>query len=301
MMIEPQNFGFNEQTATSNVFQKNVGLDKETIQNNAIKEFHQFVEKLRKHGINVCVFKDYPIPATPDSIFPNNWVSFHEDGTIILYPMLAENRRLERRSDIFMRLKSKSRFFIKQVKDYSAYENDGLFLEGTGSIVLDRVNHIAYAVYSSRTHHKILEEWSKFTGYSICGFDAKNENGSEIYHTNVLMCIADQFAVICLDAISNPQEREMVVDTLEKSGKKIISITFEQMNHFAGNMLQVHNNENKHFLVMSSQAYESLTAEQQKELKKFNKIIHSPLDTIELLGGGSARCMMAEIFLPQKP
>ena len=294
LMIQPVNFGYNAETAVNNAFQ--VAGNDAGAQEKAAEEFQQFVTVLRKNGVDVTVVKDTPEPYTPDSIFPNNWVSFHSDGTVMLYPMYAMNRRLERKQHVLDTIKNK--FNITRQVDLSGYESENIFLEGTGSMVLDRDNKIAYACLSPRTEKKVLDDFCTKAGYKPIAFISVDENGKEIYHTNVMMCVADKYVVICLGSIRDKKEKQLVTDTINKSGKSIIDISYHQMNHFAGNMLQVENNEGEKLLVMSSQAYQSLTKEQVSELEKYNKIVHSSLTTIETNGGGSARCMMAEIHLP---
>ena len=291
LMIQPVNFGFNAETAVNNTFQVNI---KENVQEKALKEFNDFVNLLRENKVDVTVITDTADPFTPDSIFPNNWISFHADGNVFLYPMFAENRRKEKKQHVLEILKDK--FFISQVNDLSKYENETQFLEGTGSMVLDRDNRIAYACISSRTDKNLLNEFCDLIHYSVVNFFSKDMNGVDIYHTNVMMCIADKFAVICLASINEESERESVIKSLTLTNKEIIDISLQQLNSFAGNMLQVSNTTNELLLVMSTQAYRSLTADQINRLEKYNRIIHSPLDTIETAGGGSARCMMAEIF-----
>ena len=294
LMIQPVNFGYNAETAVNNAFQ--VAGNDAGAQEKAAEEFQQFVTVLRKNGVDVTVVKDTPEPYTPDSIFPNNLVSFHSDGTVMLYPMYAMNRRLERKQHVLDTIKNK--FNITRQVDLSGYESENIFLEGTGSMVLDRDNKIAYACLSPRTEKKVLDDFCNKAGYKPIAFISVDENGKEIYHTNVMMCVADKYVVICLGSIRDKKEKQLVTDTINKSGKSIIDISYHQMNHFAGNMLQVENNEGEKLLVMSSQAYQSLTKEQVSELEKYNKIVHSSLTTIETNGGGSARCMMAEIHLP---
>jgi hypothetical protein len=294
LMIKPVAFDFNAQTAVNNAFQQQGSND--NAQQKAEHEFDAFVQKLTAAGVDVTVVKDTPVPHTPDSIFPNNWISFHQDGTIVLYPMYAVNRRAERKQHVLDNISAK--FKLNNTIDLSAYENNNLFLEGTGSMVLDREKKIAYACLSPRTDKTILEEWCRHMNYTPCSFYSVDESGGEIYHTNVMMCVADKYVVICLDSIQNSSEQKMVTDTITKSGKQIIEIAYPQMNRFAGNMLQVQNAKGEKILVMSSQAYNSLTPAQVKQLESFNRILHSDLTTIETNGGGSARCMMAEVFLP---
>ncbi|WCT10074.1 citrulline utilization hydrolase CtlX [Mucilaginibacter jinjuensis] len=297
LMIKPVRFGYNEQTAESNAFQTNIDLKAEEAQVNALKEFDAFVAMLYSNGVNVIVIDDTPSPHTPDSIFPNNWISFHDNGDILLYPMQAENRRLERRKDIIRQLEES--YSVKHVIDLSHFEELNQFLEGTGSMVLDRINKIAYACLSPRTDAEVLEAFSKQENYKVLLFNSVDANNQPIYHTNVVMCIGTAFAVICLDSIKDAQEKQLVVNTLKQSGKEVIDITFEQMNQFAGNMLEVESISGEKLLVMSQKAYQSLTAEQVTILSKYARLIYADLDTIETLGGGSARCMLAEVHLPK--
>lgn len=296
LMIKPVAFDFNAETAVNNAFQQEGS--NENAQQKAEAEFDGFVKKLSAAGVDVTVVQDTPVPHTPDSIFPNNWISFHQDGSIVLYPMYAANRRAERKQHVLDTIAAK--FEVKQQIDFTSKENEDLFLEGTGSMVLDREKKIAYACLSPRTDKTVFEEWCNQMSYTPCSFYSVDENGGEIYHTNVMMCVADQYVVICLDSIRDTTERDNVFDTITDSGKKIIEISYNQMNRFAGNMLQVENKSGQRYLVMSSQAYNALTPEQVKELESYNPIIHSDLTTIETNGGGSARCMMAEVFLPLK-
>ncbi len=296
LMIRPLRFEFNAQTAVNNAFQ--VPDQDKDIASLARKEFDDFASLLQSKGIDVSVVDDSPEPHTPDSVFPNNWVSFHADGTVFLYPMFAENRRLERKPEVLQQIRKK--FEIVQLHDLSNRELQQQFLEGTGSMVLDRSEQIAYACLSPRTHPEVLEEFARISGYRIVAFDAVDRNGLPIYHTNVMMCVADRYVVICLDSIRDALQQNTVTEVIRQTGKEIIPISLEQMEHFAGNMLQVENRNGEKFLVMSSQAYTSLEPGQRAKLESFNPILHSPLDTIEKNGGGSARCMMAEVFLPEK-
>jgi hypothetical protein len=295
LMIRPVDFKFNEQTASNNMFQQD--SVETNVQQKALEEFDSFVLTLSKNGIDVTVISDTLQPETPDSIFPNNWISLHEDGTVVLYPMFSENRRLERRQDIIEELSNK--FVVSQVIDLSDYENKNQFLEGTGSLVLDRKAKIAYACRSLRTSEDVIEDFCAQTGYTYLLFNALDGSGFPIYHTNVMMCIAEEFAAICLDAISDLNQRDEVVNSLRNNGKTVMDITIDQMNQFAGNMLQVKNDKNEPLLVMSEQAFNALTKEQIDFLETYNKIVTAPLDTIEKHGGGSARCMLAEIHLPK--
>jgi hypothetical protein len=303
VMIRPVAFRMNEQTVVNNHYQKVIeGLLPATINAKAQAEFDAFVEKLRAVGINVIVIDDTVEPDTPDSVFPNNWISFHENGDIALYPMFAENRRLERREDIFDILEEKG-FQINDIMDYTSAEEDGIFLEGTGNIILDRENEMAYCALSPRADEELFIEFCEDFEYNPVIFEAyQTVNGERkhIYHTNVMMCIAETFAVICADCIDDKAERKMVLQKLKESGKEIILITEDQVNNFAGNMLQVRGANDERFLVMSNAAFNVLTKDQITKIEKHCKILHASLDIIEACGGGSARCMMAEVFLPKK-
>lgn len=296
LMIKPVRFDFNTETAINNRFQvRSAGSD---IQEKALSEFEAFVTILQKNGMDVMVVEDSPEPHTPDSVFPNNWISFHEDGTVVLYPMFAENRRLERKQQVLDALHQK--FSIEQIIDLSGHETENIFLEGTGSMVLDRNNKIAYACLSPRTDKILFRKFCGLTGYRPVSFTAVDTDDQPIYHTNVMMCVAEKFVVICLDSIKDNAEKARVTQSILQSGKQVIDITYEQMNRFAGNMLQVHNREGNVFTVMSLQAYRSLTEKQLKQIENFNPVIYSDISTIETNGGGSARCMIAEVFLPLK-
>jgi hypothetical protein len=295
LMIRPVQFAFNAQTAVNNAFQSTQDSNAQEL---ALKEFDSFVGLLRKKGVDVTVVNDTVAPHTPDSIFPNNWISFHDDGSIVLYPMYAANRRLERKPHVLETLEK--HFTIRQRIDLSPYENNNAFLEGTGSMVLDRENKIAYACISQRTDVNVLSDFCTRLGYTAQTFTATDANGFPIYHTNVMMCVADRYVIICLDSIRDAAERKATLACITKTSKAIIDITLDQMNHFAGNMLQVNNAKGDPFLIMSSQAYKALTSEQVETIEQYNPILHSSLNTIERNGGGSARCMMAEVFLPER-
>ena len=274
----------------------------ETVNEKAQQEFDTFVEKLRAKGINVVVIDDTNEFNTPDSIFPNNWISFHENGSVAIYPMFAENRRLERREDVLLALEEKG-FKINDVVDYTEAEDEDVFLEGTGSLLLDRENRKAYCALSPRADESLFIEFCEDFEYSPVVFTANqtvNEKRVAIYHTNVMMCLAETFAVICLDAIDDKKERKNVVKQLRESGKEIIAISENQVNSFAGNMLQLKGFDDKKYLVMSASAYQSLTEVQLKTIEAHCEIISSSLDTIETCGGGSARCMMAEVILTKR-
>lgn len=302
LMIRPIGFRMNEQTAVNNYYQKVLdNLLPATVNKKAQEEFDLYVEKLRSFGIHVVVVSDTKEFDTPDSIFPNNWISFHQDGTVGVYPMFAENRRLERREDVLEKLESEG-FLINDVVDYTSAEEEDIFLEGTGSLLLDRINRKAYCALSPRADEDLFIEFCEDFEYTPVIFTANQTvdgRREAIYHTNVMMCLAETFAVICLDSIDDKKERKNVVKHLKQDGKQVIDISEDQVNNFAGNMLQVRGKDDQRFLVMSQAAYDSLTQQQIAEIQKHCPIISSSLDTIEACGGGSARCMMAEVFLPK--
>jgi hypothetical protein len=283
LMIKPKNFGFNEETAKSNPFQNDIK------ENNAIAEFDNFVNLLEDNSVQVLVFEDTPKPKRPDAIFPN-WISTHQDGTVILYPMLNPSRRKEVRKDIITELKND--YKIKKVIDLTNYAKEGLILEGTSSMCIDRVNKIAYAGISPRTTKKMLKVFKTISGYKIIEFNSKDRHGNAIYHTDVIIDIGKDFAIVCKEAIINCRK---VIDSLENTGHKIIEITLEQYENFAGNMVILGNN-----VFMSSTAYQSLTAIQKKKIEQYVKIHPINLTSIEKIGGGSARCMITEIFLEER-
>ena len=300
LMIRPISFRMNEQTAVNNYFQENLDIQNAEINAKAQEEFDAFVDKLRAVGVNVIVEQDDILLDTPDSIFPNNWMSFHENGNVGLYPMFAENRRKERRDEVFMRLE-KEGFKINNIVDYTAAEEEGVFLEGTGSLLLDRVNDKAYCALSPRADEDLFIEFCEDFEYTPVVFTANQTVDGKrmaIYHTNVMMCLGETFAVICLDTIDDKKERKNVINNLKEDGKEIIKITESQMANFAGNMLQVKGKDDKLYLVMSQAAHNSLSQAQIISLEKHCEILSSSLETIETCGGGSARCMMAEVFLP---
>jgi hypothetical protein len=303
LMVRPIGFRMNEQTAVNNYYQKVLdNILPETVNIKAQQEFDAFVEKLRTVGVNVVVIDDTNELDTPDSIFPNNWISFHENGLVGVYPMFAENRRLERREDVLEILESKG-YLINNVIDYTSAEEEDVFLEGTGSLLLDRTNRKAYCAISPRADEGLFIEFCEDFDYFPIVFTANQtvkERREAIYHTNVMMCLAETFAVICLDSIDDKKERKNVIKHLKEDGKEVIAITESQANNFAGNMLQVKGHNEKRFIVMSQAAYNSLNKTQVTTIEKHCKILSSSLDTIEACGGGSARCMMAEVFLPKK-
>ena len=295
LLVRPTNFAFNIETAASNVFQQKGDESEDATKQKVICEFELFTTTLQSKGVNVFVMDDTVYPEKPDAIFPNNWVSFHPDGTVILYPMYAANRRHERRQDILDTLKKD--FEIKQLLDLSNYENEGMFLEGTGSIVFDHRHKIAYACLSPRTNKELFVKVCQHLQYKPIWFLAYDNGGMEIYHTNVMMCVGERFAVICIDSISNNQEREFVLQSLKESGHQVIDITWEQMNHFAGNMLALQTNEGKSIVAISQSAFDSLTQSQKTEIGKYGELVPLSVNTIETIGGGSVRCMIAEVFL----
>jgi len=302
LMIRPVAFRLNEQTAVNNYYQKILdGLSPATVNAKAQQEFDAFVHKLRKAGVNVIVVDDTTNPDTPDSIFPNNWISFHENGDVVLYPMFAKNRREERREDILDILENNG-FIINEIMDYTSAEEDGFYLEGTGSLLLDRENDKAYCALSPRSDEELFIEFCEDFEFSPIIFEAfQTVNGERkpIYHTNVMLCIGETFAVICADCIDDKKERKMVLDSLRNDEKEIILITEAQLNNFAGNMLELEGADDRRYLVMSSSAHKSLTKKQINQIEEHVTILSVNLDIIEACGGGSARCMMAEIFLPR--
>lgn len=299
-MIRPVSFRMNEQTTVNNFYQHELkGMGPEEIQAKALVEFDTFVSKLRAAGVNVIVIEDTLDPSTPDSIFPNNWSSFHKEGKVGLYPMFAENRRLERREDILDKLEEKG-FVIKEVIDYSSAENEGVFLEGTGSIVLDRMTGVAYCALSPRADEELFIEFCEDFEYTPVVFHAYQTVGETrelIYHTNVMMAVTQNYIIVCLDAIDDKKERKNFISHAKISGKEIITISEQQVENFAGNMLQVLGKDKQPITVMSQAAFDCLTEKQRELLSKDAVLLSSDLSTIEACGGGSARCMMAEVFL----
>jgi len=301
LMVRPVAFRMNEQTAVNNFFQEKLQLKNEEINKKAQEEFDSLVKKLESVGVDVVVVNDKKELDTPDSIFPNNWVSFHQDGTAVVYPMFAENRRRERRMDFFEKLESKG-FKIDEVLDYSKAEEEDVFLEGTGSMILDRENQKAYCALSPRADEDLLIEFCEdmeFTPVIFSAYQDVDGKRKPIYHTNVMMCVADEFAVICLDCIDDKKERNSVKRHLKEDGKEIIEITESQVHEFAGNMLQLKGTNDKKYLVMSTTAHKSLSRDQIRRIEKHCEILSSDISTIETCGGGSARCMIAEVFLPK--
>ncbi|NVK07824.1 MAG: amidinotransferase [Tenacibaculum sp.] len=302
VMVRPANFRMNEQTAVNNYYQQELsGMLPASINAKAQEEFDAFVEKLEAVGVTVVVVEDTKEPNTPDALFPNNWISFHENGDVAIYPMFAGNRRLERREDVLEILEEKG-FVIENVVDYSEAEEEEVFLEGTGSMILDRHKRKAYCALSPRADEELFIEFCEDFEYTPVIFTANQtvEGRREaIYHTNVMMCVAESFAVVCLDSIDDKKEKKNVLKHLKSDGKEVIAISEQQVTQFAGNMLQVKGTNDERYLVMSSSAFNSLNSNQVKAIEKYSKILHSSLETIETCGGGSARCMMAEVFLPR--
>lgn len=301
MMIRPKNFGYNAETAKSNAFQtepEKTGESSETIREEALVEFDNFVGLLERNGVRVTVVEDKNDPITPDAVFPNNWVSFHQNGTAITYPMQSESRRFERDESIIDQLAEKLE--VHAVFNLDTYEDKGLFLEGTGSMILDRVNSIVYACLSPRTDLAVLEVFCKLLNYRKVVFHAVDGGRQPIYHTNVMMALGQSFVVICMDSILDAKEKDTLKKYFYDTKKEIINITLDQMNAFAGNMLQVKNDRNTPLLIMSSQAHASLRPDQIRHLERHSQILHAPIPTIETYGGGSVRCMMAEVFLAEK-
>lgn len=299
LMVRPAHFGYNEETAKSNAFQSNDATQSaEEISHKAIAEFDLFVERLRLAGVNVIVVKDTDKPVKPDAVFPNNWVTFHEDGTVVTYPMFAPVRRLERREDIIGKIQGM--FRVDRKIQLEEYENIDEYLEGTGSMILDRPNRLVYACLSPRTDAMLLKRFCKLMNYEPVAFHSMDGNGVEIYHTNVMMALGETFVVICLDTVRDEGEAALLLEKFTETHKEIIEISLDQMMSFAGNMLQVKSTSGETFLVMSEQAYQSLTEAQVRQIQMHTNILYSPIPVIETYGGGSARCMMAEIFLPKK-
>ena len=299
MMVRPAHFGYNAETATNNAFQTNDNsLTTNEIQDRAKKEFDTLVQKLRAKNVNIIVIEDSDTPFKSDAVFPNNWVSFHEDGRVFTYPMFSPIRREERREEILQQVAEN--FKITDRIQMEGHEAENLFLEGTGSMLFDRPNQLVYACLSLRTDEGLLDEFCQKSGFKKIAFTAVDGNGVAIYHTNVMMALGENFAVICLESIPNEAEKQEVLKNLAATGKTVIDISLFQMNNFAGNMLQVQNGENSSLLVMSDAAFNSLTKEQISEIEKYTEILHSGIPTIENYGGGSVRCMMAEVFLQKK-
>ncbi|HEX7115501.1 MAG TPA: arginine deiminase-related protein [Steroidobacter sp.] len=301
LMIRPVRFAGNPQTLDSNKFQRaQAGAGADAVQAAALAEFEALAAALREAGVGVYVFDDTHEPATPDSIFPNNWLSFHADGTAVLYPMMAENRRRERRSDILEQLSVAHGFRISRVLDLTHHEREGKFLEGTGSLVLDRTHRIAYACISPRTNMDVLGDFAQQLDYDIVAFEARDAAGVPIYHTNVLMCVGSRFAAICSECIRE-DERSGVLDALRSTGHTLVDLSYEQLESFAGNMLELRSHSSGTVVAMSARARDSLTPEQRATIEELGgPIVAAAIPTIETLGGGSVRCMLAEVHLKKK-
>ena len=299
LMIRPSNFGFNIETADNNSFQINDNsLSKDEIIKKAIEEFDAFVKVLRSAGIHVHVHQEKEGAESTDSVFPNNWFSSHQDGLLITYPMFSPKRRTERYPAVISELEES--FHIKKHVPLEKWEENDRFLEGTGSMIFDRPNKIVYACRSVRTDEEVLDEFCRLNGYTKVLFDPVDRAGDPIYHTNVMMAVGNTFVVICMDSIKSEEQRNNLISHFGKTDKEVIDISLDQMEEFAGNMLQVKNSRNEHFLVMSSRAFKSLSPDQIAQIERHTQILHSDLKVIETYGGGSARCMMAEVFLPPK-
>lgn len=299
LMVRPSNFGFNPETAANNAFQVNdTSLTVAEIQQKAVAEFDNFVAILRGAGINVLVAEDSALPVKTDAVFPNNWITSHGDGTMVLYPMYAPSRRLERADNVIQCVED--HFGVKKILHLEHYEDEPSFLEGTGSMILDRVNAICYACLSPRTDLPLLEEWCDIMKHECVAFHAVDGQGQDIYHTNVMMALGETFVVICMDTVRDATEKRSLIEHFKATKKEVIEISLAQMLSFAGNMLQVRNDSGQTFLVMSKQAYESLNETQIADIQKHTEILHADIKTIETYGGGSARCMMAEMFFDKK-
>jgi len=300
LMIRPVRFGFNAETAVDNHFQHQCQLTDAEMQARALKEFNNYVAILESKGIEVVAIDDTPEPHTPDSIFPNNWVSFHSDGTVIVYPMAALDRREERREDILWDLERKYGYHVKRIIDITKEEEYGRFLEATGSMIFDYINKIVYACISKRTNRDVLNKVAKELGYTVHAFEDVDNEGVDIYHTNVIMCLGEKFALLWAEGIQNPQEKEELLKSLEETNHEVIFLTFDQIQKFAGNALELANKKGERFLVMADTGVDSLTEDQKKRLSKYVELLPVPLDTIEGAEGGSARCMICDIRLPKK-
>jgi hypothetical protein len=297
LMIRPVRFESNPLTAASNRFQGKTSASVDEQQLAALDEFNALAAALREQGIKVIILDDTSEPHTPDSVFPNNWISFHADGRVVLYPMEAENRRTERRVDVIETINAEHGFNVREIVDLSHHEQDGHFLEGTGSMVLDRVNRIAYACLSSRTQLDALGDFAQRMDYDVIAFDAVDRDGVTIYHTNVLMNIGEALAVICDEAIVREDQRTAVLQSLKDTGHEVISLNYDQLDAFAGNMLELRTKDGGRLLAMSQQALDSLSADQQALLQKNGAVMAVAIDEIEASAGGSVRCMLAEVHL----
>lgn len=295
LMVKPANFGYNNETASSNAFQQNISISNDSLQSLALQEFHHVVKTLQAKGIETIILEDSKTPIKPDAIFPNNWVSFHSDGRVILYPMAAPNRRLERRQDFIPNLYKQ--YTVKEVIDWSIYETDNQFLEGTGSIVFDHNNQIAFACASPRTNGELLTRLSEKLEYKPVLFHAIDEKKTPIYHTNVMMSIGSEFAVVCLESIADENEKTSIIDYLKNGNKEIIDISLAQMKNFAGNILELKGTQTKPLIVLSQRAFNAFSSQQKEQLTKFGELVVVSIPTIETVGGGGVRCMLTEMFL----
>ncbi|MGE8436691.1 MAG: citrulline utilization hydrolase CtlX [Pseudomonas palmensis] len=295
LMIRPARFAFNPDTALNNRFQQ-PALDPDQAQHKALEEFDGYVDTLRQHGVEVLVVQDTPAPHTPDSIFPNNWWSSHADGSLVLYPMEGHNRRLERDKGVLQVLAD--RFSIHNTIDLSPLEQQSMFLEGTGSMVLDREHRISYACHSGRTHTEALRQFADRLDYRLCLFHAVDRHRAPIYHCNVMMSVGRGLSVVCLKALPDADERRTLEHSLRATGKDILALDFDQLEGFAGNMLEVHDKQGQPLLVMSRSAWRSLQPEQRRQVERHTHPVVVNIDNIERIGGGSARCMLAEVHLP---
>ncbi|MBK8820516.1 MAG: amidinotransferase [Saprospiraceae bacterium] len=299
VMIRPAHFGYNAETAVNNAFQQKATEDQnDIIRKEAIREFDNMVEMLRSKGVNVEVVQDTDTPVKPDAVFPNNWISMHDNGSVITYPMYAQNRRIERREDLIEAISLKYR--INNQYSFTFYEDEGEFLEGTGSMIFDRENAIVYACLSPRTHITLIDKFNLLMKTKSIVFKALDKNNQPIYHTNVMMALGQDFVVICMDCIPDEDSKKQLISSFEKTGKQIVEITYDQVDSFAGNMLEVLGKNNERYLVMSKTAFDSLNDHQKDILSQKTNILPVPIPTIETYGGGSVRCMMAENFLPVK-
>ncbi len=298
LMIRPIRFESNPMTSESNLFQARSTATPDEQQQAAAREFEGLVDSLRAAGINVVAIDDTSEPHTPDSVFPNNWVSFHADGRVVLYPMEAPNRRTERRADIIDSMAAEHGFHVTEILDLSKHEDAGHYLEGTGSMVLDRPNRVAYACLSSRTQLDPLGDFAQQMDYDVVSFNAVDREGVPIYHTNVLMNVGEAMAVICDEAIVSEDQRKAVLARLRDTGHEVLSLSYDQLDAFAGNMLELRNKAGERVVAMSTQAWESLDSNQRKTLRLNGKVVHSPIENIESSAGGSVRCMLAEVHLP---
>ncbi|WP_166365887.1 citrulline utilization hydrolase CtlX [Pseudomonas akapageensis] len=297
LMIRPTRFAFNPDTALNNRFQQAL-LDPEQAQQKALEEFDSYVDTLRRHGVEVLVVQDTPAPHTPDSIFPNNWWSSHADGSLVLYPMEGQNRRLERNKGVLQVLDQ--RFDIRNTIDLSPLEQQNLFLEGTGSMVLDRENRISYACHSGRTHVDALHQFAERLDYRVCAFHAIDRHQAPIYHSNVMMSVGRDLSLVCLQALPVETERQALQRSLHDTGKDILTLDYDQLEAFAGNMLEVHDKDGQPLLVMSRSAWSSLLPAQRQQVERYTRPVVVNIDHIERIGGGSARCMLAEVHLPTR-